>query len=161
MSTEYFQPLLNCSIQKSWLDHMMAHIVMSSDLTVCLRLITVEIGSLNLDFETRILRDEQEEMRFPWTLPTKKWLTVGRPCRCKTFLLGWEKTIQSCGILFPELLNFFFSFFLVFTHFCVELFSGQDEVRTSTSNLLHLSVGLSAIRPHALTTQPSRQLKVH
>ena len=52
-----------------------------------------------------------------------------------------------------------FSFFLVFTHFCVELFSGQDEVRTS--NLLHLSVGLSAIRPHALTTQPSRQLKVH
>ena len=65
MSTEYFQPLLNCSIQKSWLDHMMAHIVMSSDLTVCLRLITMEIGSLNLDFETRILRDEQEEMRFP------------------------------------------------------------------------------------------------
>jgi len=64
--------------------------------------------------------------------------------------------------LFPELLNcliFIFIFILFFLHtFCVELFSGQDEVRTS--NLLHLSVGLSAIRSHAPTTQPSLRLKV-
>jgi len=38
--------------------------------------------------------------------------------------------------LFPELLNCFLFLFLFFI-FCVELFSGQDEVRTS--NLLHLS----------------------
>jgi len=47
--------------------------------------------------------------------------------------------------LFPELLNCFFIFYFLFSFlfsfflhtFCVELFSGQDEVRTS--NLLHLS----------------------
>jgi len=43
--------------------------------------------------------------------------------------------------LFPELLNCFFIFYFLFSFFlhtfCVELFSGQDEVQTS--NLLHLS----------------------
>ena len=43
MFMEYFQPLLNYSIKKSWLDHRMAHIVMSSDLTICLRVITMEL----------------------------------------------------------------------------------------------------------------------
>ena len=39
--------------------------------------------------------------------------------------------------LFPGLLNCFFLFFYNLHTFCVELFGGQDEVRTS--NLLHLS----------------------
>ena len=55
---------------------------------------------------------------------------------------GQEKLKQFRAVeFFPGLLNFLIFllyFFLFFLHtFCVNLFSGQDEVRTS--NLLHLS----------------------
>ena len=56
------------------------------------------------------------------------------------FFLGWGKTIQSHGICFQScwivLFLFLFFYFLFLHTFGVELFSGQDEVRTS--NLLHL-----------------------
>ena len=58
-----------------------------------------------------------------------------------------------------ELLNCFVFVFVFFNFFGVELFSGQDEVRTSQPATL--VVGLSAFRSHAPTTQPSRRLKVN
>ena len=58
-----------------------------------------------------------------------------------------------------ELLNCFVFVFVFFNFFGVELFSGQDEVRTSQPATL--VVGLSAFRSHAPTTQPSRRLKVY
>ena len=117
MFMEYFQPLLNCSIQKSWLDHMKAHIVMLSDLTVCLRVITMEIGSLKLDFETRFLKRRTRGNEVSLNIAKKKWLTVGRPCRCKTFPFRMSKNNSELWNLFPELLNCFICIFIFFfTH---------------------------------------------
>jgi len=59
----------------------------------------------------------------------------------------WNFVSRAAGLIF----------FSLHTFFVWNLFSGQDEVQTS--NLLHLSVGLSALRSHAPTAQPSRQLK--
>jgi len=96
--------------------------------------------------ELALVRDWQDQKQdgqksHPWSVTAK--IENRNFGRVRIFSI--IKTIQSCGIFSRAAKKLLFSlFFLLFTHFCVELvpldkatFSGQDEVRTS--NLLHLS----------------------
>jgi len=76
--------------------------------------------------------------------------------------LMWENNSELWN-LFPELLNCFCLYLIIFpfTHFCVELFSGRDEVRTSNLRPFASVMGLSAFRSHAPTTQSPRRLKTY